>query len=85
LDKTTFLVLSILFADNAVGKMSGMTVKDILKTENLNYKENTFYKILRSLNSYGWVGIGAKEGRALTFYITKSGISKILEEKEDEE
>jgi hypothetical protein len=64
--------------------MSGMTVKDILISENLHFKENTFYKLLRSLSDQDMVGIGAKEVRTLTFYITKLGVQKVKEEKEDE-
>ena len=85
MNKTEFLILSILVANNATSKMSGMTAKDILTTENLQYKDNTFYKQLKGLSELGLVGIGAKEVRTLTFYITKSGIQKLKEEKEDEE
>jgi Fe2+ or Zn2+ uptake regulation protein len=79
-----FLLLSILLSNNAISKMSGMTVSDILAAEDMNYKENTFYKQLKAFNDQGLVGIGAKERRALTFYITNSGIRKLKEEKEDE-
>jgi hypothetical protein len=79
-----FLILSILLSNNATGKFSGMTVADILSTEDFSYKENTFYKQLKDFCVKGTVCIGAKEGRALTFYITNLGIQKLKEEKENE-
>ncbi len=84
MNKTNFLILSILKSHNAISKIRGMTVKDILCMDNLPYKENTFYKLLRDMCAEGMIKVGAKEGRALTFYITETGIKRMEEAKEDE-
>ncbi|HAB61622.1 MAG TPA: hypothetical protein DCE48_13180, partial [Lachnospiraceae bacterium] len=69
LNKFGFLVLSILYANGATDKMQAMSVQDIKDTENLEYETDTFYRQLKKfvLNSY--VGQGAKDGRAHTYYI----------------
>ena len=85
MNKSEFLILSILSTNEATGYMSGMTAKDILLCENLSFKENTFYKLLKALCDRGLVCVGAKEIRSLTFYITKSGLEALREEKQDEE
>jgi hypothetical protein len=84
MNKLEFLILSILMSNNAVLKIRGMTVEEIIAAEELDCKVNTFYKQLKTYCDHGTVGIGAKDGRKVTFYITKTGIQKLKEEKEDE-
>ncbi|MDF2844770.1 MAG: hypothetical protein K0R00_3196 [Herbinix sp.] len=84
MNKVEFIVLSILYQNEAVSRLKGLSVKDILTIEKLNLKENTLYKQLKTFQQQGFVGTGAKEGKALTFYITKAGIKKLEEEQANE-
>jgi DNA-binding MarR family transcriptional regulator len=84
MSRLEFLILSILECNNAISKFSGMAVSEILAAEELGYKENTCYKQLKDFSKQGLVRIGAKEGRALTFFITHEGIKKLMEERENE-
>ena len=85
MSKFEFMILSILLSNNAINSMSAMTAKDICTAENLGYERNTYYKRLKAFHDQGLVGIGAQERRSMTFYITKLGIQKLKEVKEDEE
>lgn len=84
MNKIEFLILSILLSNGAVGKLNAMTVKDIIAAEGLKYGSSAIYKHLQSFQNKGFVNPGLKEGKAFTFYITKAGIQKLKEEKEDE-
>lgn len=84
MSKLEFLILSILLSNAAVSKFSGMTVNDILAAEDLSYHFTTIHNHLKAFCKHGIVSVGAKDGKALTFYITSTGIQKLKEEKEDE-
>ncbi len=84
MSKLEFLILSIFLSNAAVSKFSGMTVIDILTAEDLNYHITTIHNHLKTFCKKGFVCEGAKDGKALTFYITSAGIQKLKEEKENE-
>jgi predicted transcriptional regulator len=56
-----------------------MTVQELKDAEELDYKDNTFYKQLRQFVLDGLVGQGAKDGKSNTYYITEKGISDLEE------
>lgn len=84
MSKLEFLILSILLSNGAVSKFSGMTVTDIITAENLNHHITTIHNHLKAFCKQGLVAVGAKDGKALTFYITSKGIQKLKEEREYE-
>ncbi len=85
MSKIEFVILSILSSRAATGKMVGMTVQDIQAADDIFcYKSNVYYKQLKALEQLGMVDVGSKQARAMTFYITKTGLEKLKEEKEHE-
>lgn len=74
MNRLGFLVLSILARNNALDRISAMTVKEITATEDLGYRDNTIFKKIILFEEMGYVAAGYKEGRARTFYITDKGI-----------
>ncbi len=74
MNRLGFLVLSILSRNNALDRISAMTVKEIAAAEDLGYRDNTIFKKIVLFEEMGYVGAGYKEGRARTFYITDRGI-----------
>lgn len=74
MNRLGFLVLSILFRNNALDRISAMTVKEIAAAEDLGYRDNTIFKKIILFEEMGYVAAGYKEGRARTFYITDRGI-----------
>lgn len=83
MNKFGFLVLSILYANGATDKMQAMSVQDIKDTESLEYETDTFYRQLKKFVLNNYVGQGAKDGRAHTYYITRKGIDALEEEKSE--
>lgn len=83
MNKFGFLVLSILYVNGATDKMQAMSVQDIKDTENLEYETDTFYRQLKKFVFNNYVGQGAKDGRAHTYYITRKGIDALEEEKSE--
>jgi DNA-binding PadR family transcriptional regulator len=78
-----FWILSILKHQKATVKVNGMTFYDIAATEDLGCKENTIYKQLKQFVASGYVALGVKDGRANTYYITKSGLEYLRKESEE--
>ncbi|WP_455714649.1 hypothetical protein [Anaerosporobacter sp.] len=83
MSRLEFIVLSILCNNEATSKFQSMTVLEIQQTENFEYESNTFYKLLKRFVELGAVGVGAKDGRANTYYITKKGKEMIEEAKRE--
>lgn len=84
MNKIQLLILSSLLNNDAVSKLTAMTINDIKNAEKLNYECSTIYKHLKAFCIENYVDIGVKECKAFTFYITKTGIQKLKEEMEDE-
>jgi len=78
LDRLGFLILSVLMKNRAASGVSAMSVREMMQEENFDWKENTIFKRIKSLEKSGSVGRGLKEGRAATYYITPEGC-KFLE------
>lgn len=74
MNRLGFLILSVLSKNNAVSRLSAMTVREIAEAEEFGYKENTLFKVITEFEAEGFVAVGLKEGRAKTFYITDRGI-----------
>ncbi|WMJ88893.1 hypothetical protein [Anaerocolumna sp. MB42-C2] len=81
-NRLQLLILSILSGNEAFSRNTGMTVNEIITAEEIGYKGNTFYKYLKEFQEKGYVSLGAKEGNAMTFYITPQGLEALKEEKD---
>lgn len=81
MNRLGFIILSILFKEEAISKLSSMAVHEIASLENLDLKENTIYKKLKDFEKSGYICRGLKEGRADTYYITPEGIKCLERER----
>lgn len=81
MDRTGFILLSVLEKSGALGRLSSMTVREIAQEEAFGIGENTIYKKLRGFEASGHVSRGLKEGRADTYYITKKGCECLERER----
>lgn len=84
MDRSGFILLSVLEKSRAVSRLSSMTVKEIAQEEAFGIGENTIYKKLRGFELSGHIGRGLKEGRAGTYYITEKGCECLEEERSRE-
>lgn len=84
MDRSGFILLSVLERSGALGRASSMTVGEIAQEEEFGIGENTIYKKLRAFEQSGLVGRGLKEGRAGTYYITQEGRGRLREERSRE-
>lgn len=73
MDRSGFILLSVLKQCGATGRLSSMTVRENAQEEAFGIGENTIYKKLKGFELSGHVGRGLKEGRAGTYYITRKG------------
>ncbi len=73
MNRLGFLILSILKRSEATDRLSSMTVREIVCTEDLGLKENTIFKKIRDFEKSGYISRGLKEGRAETYFITPEG------------
>ena len=80
MNRLGFIVLSILKQNNAINKLSSMTLHEIADAENFGMKENTIFKKLKEFEGFGYIERGLKEGHADTFFITPKGC-RILEKE----
>lgn len=80
MNRLGFIILSVLKRNKATDKLSSMTLREIVDTENFGAKDNTIFKKIKFFESSGYIGRGLKEGRADTFYITPEGC-RILEKE----
>jgi len=81
LDRSGFIILSVLQEQGAEGRLSAMTVREAAEAEDMGLKENTVYKKLREFERLGYVGRGLKEGTADTYYITAEGCGCLERER----
>lgn len=81
MNRLGFIILSILRASGATGRLSGMTLREIALSEDLGMKENTIFKKIRGFEQSGYVCRGLKEGRADTYFITPKGCQCLEEER----
>lgn len=81
MNRLGFIILSILRKEEAINKLSSMTVHEIASLENFGMKENTIFKKLKDFEKSGYICRGLKEGRADTFYITPEGIECLERER----
>lgn len=81
MDRTGFIILSVLKHGGALCRLSAMTVHEIALAENLGIKENTIFKKIRGFEQSGYVGRGLKEGRECTFFITEAGTGILEKER----
>ena len=84
MNRLGFLILSILNQNQAYNRIGGMTLKEISDTEDFGYKENTIYKQIRNFKENKLVAVGAKEGKAITYYITEKGREILRKERAQE-
>ena len=73
MNRSGFIILSILRASEATSRLSSMTVREIVSSENFGLKENTIFKKIKDFEQSGYVSRGLKEGRADTYFITPKG------------
>jgi len=84
MDRSGFILLSVLERSGALGRVTSMTVGEIAQEEDLGIGGNTIYKKLRAFEQSGLVGRGLKEGRAATFFLTGEGRRRLEEERSRE-
>ncbi len=84
MNRLCFIILSVLQQNEAVNRLSSMTIKEIASVEDLGIKENTIFKKIRILEQSGYIGRGLKESRADTFFITEDGIEYLEKERGNE-
>lgn len=75
-----FIILLVLEKNQAMDRLSSMTIRDIACAEEFGLKENTIFRKMRNFEQKGYVGRGQKEGRASTYFITPEG-RKCLEKE----
>lgn len=83
MNRTDFILLSILFSMNATSSISAVSIQDIMD-EDLDIKTNTYQKKMLALKNQGYVLAGMKEGKANTYYLSNAG-RKLVEENMSEE
>ena len=81
MDRLDFMILSVLKNNDAMNRLSAMTVREIACAEDFGWKENTLSKKVREFERSGHVGQGLKEGRANTYYITPKGCEYLKKER----
>ena len=81
MNRLGFLVLSILAKYDARDKLSSMSIREIVETEDCGYKENTIYKKIKEFEKLGYISRGLSDGKAVTFYITANGSRTLAQEK----
>lgn len=83
INRTDLTILSILKMKNATNKFDGITISEILDSESdgiplMGGKARmTVYRRLRGLNENGFVGKGALDNHADTFYLMGRGESAL--------
>ena len=81
MDRAGFLILSILLKSGATGRLSSMTVREIVSAEDMGWKENTVFKKIKACERSGYIGRGLKAGRAGTWFITQAGCRRLEKER----
>ncbi|MEY8518265.1 hypothetical protein AALC25_15455 [Lachnospiraceae bacterium 29-84] len=81
MDRSGFIILSVLERCQAVSRLSGMTVREVAQEEKIGMKCNTVFKKIKAFEMEGYVSRGMKEGRADTFFITQGGRACLEEER----
>ncbi len=81
MNRLGFIILSILQKSEAMDRLSGMTLREILLAEELGVKENTIFKKMKGFEQSGYVSRGLKEGRAYTYFITPEGCRCLEKER----
>lgn len=86
LNKLAYLILNVLRIKNATTKMSSMTINDLHgEIYSSGYSYSSIQKWVRSLQRWGFVSMGIKEGNCNTFFITPSGIRETERINQEEE
>ena len=83
MNRTDFILLSILFSMNATSSISAVSIQDIID-EDLKIKTNTYQKKMLALKNQGYVLAGMKEGKSNTYYLSKAG-KELVEKNISEE
>ncbi len=81
MDRAGFLILSILQKSGATGRLSSMTVREIVFAEDMGWKENTIYKKIKACEQSGYISRGMKDGRAGTWFFTLAGCRRLEKER----
>ena len=81
MNRTGFLVLSILNVNHANSSLSSMSTKEITGAENFFCKDNTVFKQIVQLEKAGYICKGIKDGKSNTYYITDLGCEFLKEIK----
>ncbi len=81
LDKSSFIILSILRGNGADSRLSGMTALEVSMEEDLGVALDTVYRKIRRFEQAGYVGKGMKDGKANTYYITQEGLGRLEKER----
>ena len=84
MDRSGFILLSVLEKSGALSRLSSMTVREIAQEEELGIREGSIYKMLKAFELAGLVGQGLREGRAVTFFLTGEGRRRLEEERSRE-
>lgn len=77
-----YLILNLLYNADAKSKLIALTQREImeaLKADGNAFSERTIYNRLKDLLNNGYVGIGMKNGNAMTYYILQPGIAFMKE------
>lgn len=72
IDRLSFILLALL-DEQASNTFRAMSIHEITRSEELQYKEITVYKHLKKFLDEGFVEYGLKDGKACTYYITDMG------------
>lgn len=81
MNRLGFIILSILFRNEATSRLSSMTVREIAYAEEFGLKENTIFKKIKDFEKSGYISRGLKEGRADTYFITPEGCECLNRER----
>lgn len=81
MNRLGFIILSILQKNGATNRPSGMTIREIVSSEDLGLKENTIFKKIKDFEQSGYVSRGLKDGRADTYFITPEGCQCLEKER----
>lgn len=81
MNRLGFIILSILQKNGAINRPSGMTIREIVSSEDLGLKENTIFKKIKNFEQSGYVSRGLKDGRADTYFITPEGCQCLEKER----
>lgn len=81
MNRLGFILLSVLEENQAMDKLSAMTIQEMALAENFGCKENTIYKKIKEQEQAAYINTGLKDGRANTYYLTLVGYEYLKKQR----